>query len=389
MMTPAPKLAKLPRKNEGVLVMAAKVYNRKDRGIYYIQLSWKGKKYRRTHYDNEVNFGKYREMAEQIASAINADIKKKGKLFDPRQWFKTPGYEFEFNVYADKWLKENTHYAPRVMHDVSRYVGLFTDYFGKTDLREIRKVDIKDAVKSLPETWSPKTVNNALIVLHKMLADAVDDEMLPKMPAFPKVTVSKPEVKWITREWQDKIINEIAGRDRPIFLFLRSWGCRPGEARALMWDCVDFEQEVITIKRTFQGAGCNYLKETTKTGRIRYLPFTDELRDVFNEIRGISGFVFRNRQGRPYTSDISRIWAEAREKVGCPVEVTLNQGTRHSFATQHLDQLPIVSRVLGHTEYRTTQERYEGINLEAIRGLLGGNRGPNSKNRTIPIKSSS
>jgi hypothetical protein len=39
-----------------------------------------------------------------------------------------------------------------------------------------------------------------------------------------------------------------------------------------MWDCLDMEKEVITIRRTFSCAGCNNLQEFTKTSRIRYLP---------------------------------------------------------------------------------------------------------------------
>ena len=187
------------------------------------------------------------------------------------------------------------------------------------------------------------------------------------MPGFPKVQVLEFEVKWISREWQDKIIEEIPERDRPIFIFMATWGVRPGEARALKWDCVDFDKEIITIKRTFSGAGCNHLEEYTKTRRIRYLPFTDSLRETFKAIRGIGGFVFRNEKGRPYTADISRIWNEARDKVGAP-EVTLNQGTRHSFATQHLDQLDLVRVVLGHTTGEMTR-RYQGLNLAKIKEM--------------------
>jgi integrase len=141
-----------------------------------------------------------------------------------------------------------------------------------------------------------------------------------------------------------------------------------------MWDCLDMEKEVITIRRTFSGAGCNNLQEFTKTSRIRYLPFTDELRDVFQSLRGnkvtsIAGFVFLNQHGRPYTADISRLWNEAREAVKCPHKVTLNQGTRHSFATQHLDKLDLVRQVLGHTRTDMTR-RYQGLYLDPIKGMI-------------------
>lgn len=238
------------------------------------------------------------------------------------------------------------------------------------DLREIRKYHIEELLNDLPSHLSLKTKKNILTLLHKIFNDARESELLTHMPGFPKIDAPEPQIRWIPRDWQEKIIAEITERDRPIFIFIRTWGVRPGEARALMWDCVDFEQEIITIKRTFSGAGCTHLRESTKTRRIRYLPFTDELRETFNRVRGISGFVFRNSQGRPYTADISRTWNAAREKAACPYNVTLYQGTRHSFATQHPDKLDLVRQVLGHTRTDMTR-RYQGINLEPIKRMVG------------------
>lgn len=354
---------------KGGIYMAtnAKVYFKKN-GNPYVQLYWQGKQYRRFHYDNELGFI-HKGMAEQIAGAINADIRKKGKAFDPRQWFKTPDYEFQVNKFVEKWLVEQTHYAPSVIRDVNRYAGYFIDYWQKTDIREIKKADIKQFLKDgIPGHLSPKTKRNILGLLHKVFTDAHDDEMIERLPGFPKIDVPESEIKWITREWQDKIINAIPEKDRPIFIFIRTWGVRPGEARALMWDCVDFKKEIITIRRTFSGAGCNHLRDFTKTKRIRYLPFNDDLRKVFRKVRGFGGFVFRNNQGRPYTSDISRIWMEALVEVECPTPVTLYQGTRHSFATQHLDKLHIVSQILGHTRLDMTR-RYQGLNMDKIREI--------------------
>jgi integrase len=211
---------------------------------------------------------KHKEMADRIAEHINAKIDEKRAAYDPRQDFRTPGHEFQFNLYAERWLTENQFsYAPSERRHVSRYCQLAIDYFKNTDMREIRKADLKELVKTFPSKWNSKTSRNALGVLHKVLADALDDELLEKLPGFPDLEIVEPEVKWITREWQEKIIAAIPERDRPIFEFMATWGVRPGEARALQWEDVDFEKEIITIKRTFSGAGCNNLQTHTKTRR--------------------------------------------------------------------------------------------------------------------------
>jgi len=358
------------------MIMKAKSYKRSGReGQWLVQLHWEGKRYRRTHYDEHLS-QMSKQMAFRISEAINADIEAKGKSFDPRQWFRTPGYEFQFSTYADKWLARNQdRYAPNVRRDVGRYMGFAVEFLGGRDLREIKKADLNDFLDWLPDQFkkrpSEKTLKNVFTVLHKVFTDAHDEELILRVPPFPKVNPPEPETRWISREWQDKIIGVIPEHDRPIFIFLRTWGVRPGEARALKWDCVDFEKEVVCVKRTFSGAGCNYLQEYTKTKRIRYLPFTDELRGLFLSIRGIGGFVFRNREGRPYTSDISRLWNVARDHVSAP-KVTLYEGTRHSFATQHADHLDLVQQIFGHSRSDMTN-RYRAVNMDIIRRQFGDN----------------
>lgn len=364
-------LGAMPLHGAGGALMAqnAKIYEDKRRGVWYVQLYWKGGRYWRGHYDGKFKQMPHREMAERLAHAINADIEKKGPAFDPRQWFRTPGYEFQFDLYAEGWITRNRgRYAPSVKRQTERYVQMFIDHFGAADLREIRKADIILFLENgIPADWQPYTKHVVLGLLHKLFSDAHDQELIDRVPGFPKVGLVDKEVKWLTPEEQKKVLDEIPDRDRPIFIFMAAWGVRPGEARGLKWDCVDFENRRVTIKRTFSGAGCKYLQEYTKTRRIRYLPITDDLHAVLRPLRGIGGFVFRNSHGRPYTADLSRIWNNARERAGVP-EVNLYQGTRHSFATQHLDKLELVQVALGHTTAVMTR-RYQGINVDKLRQL--------------------
>lgn len=353
------------------LVMKARFFERKDRpGRFIVHLYWKGKQYRRSHYD-QLHPLYNQDMAAQIASAINAAIAKDPQGFDPRQWFTTSGYEFQFKTYAEKWLVDRLgHYAPSVVRDVNRYVYLAIDHFRETDIREIKGFHLEQFLKSLPPRFSDKTKKNCLTVLHKLFNDAVRSEMLPRLPAFPRIEVQEPEIKWITREWQDKILESIQERDRPIIIFMVTYGVRPAEARALQWDCVDFDRGVITIKRTFSGLE---LVERTKTRRVRVLPLVEPVASILKAIRGLGGFVFRNSKGRHYTAEIGRTWAAAVDKIGAP-DVNLYQGTRHSFASQRVNSgvgLDLIRDILGHTTSETTR-RYAATNLETIRRVIDG-----------------
>jgi len=60
-------------------------------------------------------------------------------------------------------------------------------------MREIRKADINDFRDTLE--YEPKTIKNILAVLHKIFSDAYDEEMIHRIPGWPKVHVQDPEIK--------------------------------------------------------------------------------------------------------------------------------------------------------------------------------------------------
>lgn len=347
----------------------AKFYERKDQpGHWLVWLNWWGKSWKRSHYDEEIGLI-HHDMASQIASAINADIKTRGKKFDPRRWFKTRGYEYQFNQYATRWLSKQTHYASTVIAGVEREVGYAIEFFGKTDIRELKKGDIKDFIASLPKHLAPKTKRNALGTLHVIFADAYDREDIDRIPGWPTISVPESEIKWISREWQDRIIEAIPIRDRPIFIFLKTYGCRPGEGRALMWDVIDYDKGLICIRRTFSGT---VLVERTKTSTIRYLPLLPEIVDLLKPLRGVGqGFVFKNSHGWPYKDSINRIWRKAQRSVGAP-DVTLYQGTKHSKGSQLISEghsIELVRQLFGHSSIKMT-EKYTKADVRALRKML-------------------
>lgn len=347
------------------IVMKAKPYPMRGRDRWQVTLWWQGQRYRRFHYDGKSPLETERQ-ALRISEAINADIETKGKHFDPRQWFRLPN-SLEFTAYSSNWFA-HAAYAPSVQKDVRRYLGLMQAHFGDQDIREIRLGHIQDFERSLPASMGAKTRKNVLAVLHKIFSDAFLREEIMRVPGFPKVEAPEPEIRWLTAEWQGRIIEAIPERDRPIFIFLQTYGVRPGEARALQWDCVDWDKQIITIKRTFSG---RTLAETTKTRRVRHLPLVEPVASILREIRGLGGFVFRNDKGRPYSDHLRQIWKAAAASVGAP-DATMYQGTRHSLGCRLVQEghnLDLVRDLFGHQRSDMTR-RYAKTIPENIRGML-------------------
>ncbi|RLI31832.1 hypothetical protein DRO66_12185 [Candidatus Bathyarchaeota archaeon] len=211
-----------------------------------------------------------------------------------------------------------------------------------------------------------------------MLRHAWRNEDIPRVPPFPKLSYDPPqEIKYLTLEKQELVLEAIPERHRPIFQFMMEYGLRPGEARALMKDCVS-ENEIL-IKRAFSE---NLLRETTKTGRVRKYGITPYMRKVLDSIPcNLSEFVFIREDSKAYTSkNLNAIWHEACGKVG--IEIKLYNAVRHSLGCQMLDQgaeLELVRDILGHTRSEMTR-RYAKRSSEVVTQALIERR------RVIPIR---
>ena len=353
--------------------MKAKFYRRKDTKAerYVVYLDWKGRRHSRTWEDDGAPIESERR-AFRLCERINGAIENHHKHFDPRFWFNSRS-QMRFDNYARAWLERQIYrdkpYAPGTWGNVVRSINKATRYFKGMDIREIRAGHLEDYQHHLENGQ-----REAFLYLHKLFSDGYRREDIKHIPPFPKLQSRKPRIRWITREWQDLIIEVIQPKNRPIFEFMKVTGVRKSEARALMWDCVDWEKKLVSIRRTFSGdgSGARNLKEP-KTGWERDLPLTDELLKILKPLRGLGGYVFRNSGGRPYNRSIlGQIWSKARDSVGCPDKVTINQAFRSSKASQLAmkgENPWAIARLLGHTDIKTTQ-KYTSVNTDGIKGMV-------------------
>ncbi len=172
-------------------LMRCKYYQRKDQpGKWIVRLFWKGKRYYRSYYDHLESISSER-LALRIAEQINGDLEtclKDQIPFDPKKWFEPTQAETAFKNYAEKWLVNQTHYAPSHIRDVNRHIEAAITYFKLTSIREIRAGAIEDFLKTLPGHLSDKTKKNYLITLHKLFSDAYRREDIPRIPSYSRLS---------------------------------------------------------------------------------------------------------------------------------------------------------------------------------------------------------
>jgi integrase len=132
-------------------------------------------------------------------------------------------------------------------------------------------------------------------------------------------------------------------------------GMRPREVLDLEWPHVDFER------------GALFLPDS-KTGRKTIILGAPAL-DVLAEIPRVAGcpFVIASRETHKPRADLNRPWGAVRRHAG--LEGVRLYDLRHSFASVGAGAslgLPIVGKLLGHSEAATTQ-RYAHLDADPLR----------------------
>jgi len=256
-----------------------------------------------------------------------------------------------------------------------RYIlpALGTDFLPNINADTLR--DLRDSMDNL----TVKGKKNVLDAFRVMLRDAYEAGFVPRVPKFPGFKSGKNKladintrpVEWISDADQWRIIEHIAVEDRPIFIFMKLSGARPGEARALQKSDIRWDDGFIVFRRAF-GENQSDLKGTKTDPRT--FPLSENLRWLLESMpKTLSPWVFLySKTGKPYTKNLARdLWNPACSAAGAGY-IPMNAAFRHSFVSQLVEAgtpSQVVQRLAGHTNPQTTQ-RYTHHNQSALATVL-------------------
>ncbi len=342
---------------------------------FYIYLSWKGRKIKIYSFRDGQPLSSW-ELARRAQELIAHEIES--GIFDPSKWVKADLKEYLFSVRLRDYLeRKRADLKPSAWKAKRLQLERALRIIGDLDVREIRASHIEKFRQELiSQGVSPKTVKNALTELHAFLNDLARLEYIEKAPRFPSVKVPEPVIRYLDPEALRLILENIPEAHHDIFVFMFTYGTRPGEARALMWDCVDFREETILIRRTFSDYK---VVDIPKEGDWKTLPMVEPIKEMllrrYREKHTF--FVFEHKPRfnpwRHYGDIFLRqIYLEACQKAGIENPPTLYQAVRHSFAMDMLNSgysYEAVARALGH-KHLTTTKRYGKLKTEAVRPMI-------------------
>lgn len=341
---------------------------------FFIDLFYQGKRLK-LYSDNQGQVIDSYQRASTLLAHINYEIKH--HTFDPTKYVKQELEKFYVSNLLDKFLSHKLDtLAPSYRHAYKLYVMYAKAFFKATDIRDLRKLDVINYLDYLKKnyTFSGKTIKNILDHFKTFLRYAMNDlEILDSIPMFPSVEYSEPQINWLSPELQKRVYESIPIDDKPIIAFLMLTGCRPGEARALKCKDVNLDLGVITISATFSGRVYQKKRKGRKAKDV-VIPIHPEIIDyikdrVTNNLPEAFLFVYK-KTGQHYTEDkLKRMWDKVKEKTGLPKGIRLYDATRHSFASQLINNgvsLISVSRLLGHSSVKMT-EKYAHSDIERLK----------------------
>ncbi len=289
-----------------------------------------------------------------------------------------------FSDMAKKWFEFQKNYGtkPSSLSAYETALNLHLNpYFGKYLLAEITPDDIENFKNIICKKVSTSTCNHILNRLSSILGYARElgfliDNPIDRVRKFKNV---RYEAKTLGEQEIIGLIENSVEPYRTLFLVAIYTGLRSGEILGLQWQDIDFESNLIHVRRTLwtgrkDGPGMDgkhwwcFTLPKSKNSKRDVLMIA-ALRQALLEHKKVStpnqlNLLFCTKSGQP----ISRGWLIQRHfhpalKAAGVTGVRFHD-LRHSFATILLNRginLPFVSKQLGHASVNVTVDIYHHI----------------------------
>lgn len=348
----------MPRKGENI-------YKRKDNrweGRYKTVFDESGKIRYRSVYGKS-----YQEVKTKLISlkAVPVETSSSGaltvkELFE--EWLSAIKLKVKSSTYANYKMKADKHILPE---------------FGRLRYDKLTVQPVHSFIeKKLENGLSAKYVSDIIIVFKSMtkyisrvhgFRNPLADVVLPK--------VAKTEMKLLTESQQKQLcsylLNNLNNTSVCVLLSLYT-GLRIGEICGLKWSDIDFEKNILTVRRTVQRIridehGTKLIVDTPKSRTSqRSIPILAFIMDILKRFKSSDNLYIlsgNTKVNEPRT--LQRRFKSMLKKADLP---SVNyHSLRHMFATNCIRagfDVKTLSEILGHAAVETTLNRYVHSSME-------------------------
>ncbi len=243
---------------------------------------------------------------------------------------------------------------------------------GKLRLNEIglKRIEEYKAQKLKAEPpLDPKTINNHLTCLRRLLAVAVEWGVLDHVPPIKWLKTPEQKFDFLSFEECERLIQGADDEWRPMITVAAKTGMRLGELLGLEWEDVD----LVTGRLVVRHAVARGIVGTPKNGRTREIPLSKEALAAFKTHRHLRGpRVFCNAEGELLKKEGCKwpLWRACKRaglrRIGW-------HALRHTFASHLVMRgapVKAVQELLGHSTMEMTM-RYSHLSPDVRRDAVG------------------
>ncbi len=285
---------------------------------------------------------------------------------------------------------------------------------GKMKVYEIDSYAIQKLInKLLDQGYSTDTIKKCKHLLNQFFEYAIDNKWILVNPTLKVKVKSKRNIydeetqekyKAMPQEIRDKFLEALnkdeANFIKPLCITLMFAGLRIGEALALKWKNIDFNNKTIKVERAitqvpkFDEQGnikdrVTVIGDTKTTCSVRDIPVTDIVIETLKQwkdkqherqqtnpdvtaiLTSPTSFVFANDDGSYRTySGTRKIFDRFKKRNNLSKYNIHFHGLRHTFSNMlfEMNENPkVIQQLLGHRDVKTTITVYNSVNSDYVR----------------------
>ena len=210
-------------------------------------------------------------------------------------------------------------------------------------------------------------------LLFTMFEDAIENEILKINPVKKAKSLKETEDTKVKRleltpfktDEINQILSVATNQDKNLIATLFMTGLRIGECLGLTWDCIDFENRTITVKKQIVNGKIKDILKTSKSKRI--IPIIETLIPFLENQKTLTGkensFIFLTKRTNKHYHSAGKIreqiWVKTLKKAN--VEYRNLHQTRGTFISTLIsngEDINYVSKIAGHENVNITLEKY-------------------------------
>ena len=307
-------------------------------------------------------------LAREIETAIKSDlireefdvtvhkVKKKvmplGELWNKHYlpWAK----EHKKSWRDDEWYY-NRHLEPR-------FGAKTLDAITPLDIERM-KLDLKRSTNKTGKPYAAATIKHQIVILRRLFnlarkwglyngSNPVAAVQIPRLDNQVTEFLSEDELRRLF-----EVLHQWPFADTASFIrFAILTGFRQGELIKLLWDDVDFERSLVTLR-------------DPKGTKTETLPISQEALGVLREIPATHSLIFPGPGGKPKAKSTVRLaWNRIKKAAGISADFRFH-GLRHSYASWLVSNgvdLAVVQKLMTH-KHATTTQRYAHLMPGAVK----------------------